>query len=546
MPQRSRRTSPSRAPPHSPAAMASGRRRRIRRKARPATQVHEPPAHRPADLGKRADRCGLRLRDRVWPAAAAAAMLGVSTGMVIAGLTAKLQVTFGESADSGSTVVGAAMLALAVGVRVPHRFAVSVCTAAWRRFVNWGTASQLSGALIRPGAPDRALYWLVLAVIALIAGVSSALLPLGLSATAAAYGGMHARFLWSATPLAVLQILTAFIAGLIPLAALGLSISCTHHLCCRLAQWDAGASAWVLAGSAVGMLLANQVTVSAVAADLSLVAASLPALVVSIGAAFLGSSGGAPVAGPVESAPTALPLWSDRWPTLLRASIVAVGGGSACVVFVWGVHPEAEVHRFGAHSATWLIAALAIGLLVGARTPRPAARSIGGFGAACNAAGLMVALGAPAFPSSRAMSAAALLLACGGSAAIGFAVAYGRQTLLMRVASRSSAGAVELGRLLVCAAFTWLVGAPLAVRLFGPTAALMMLALSLVALGGTLIIHEPVGPPRTRRVRLWGLSLSLATMIVLSLLPRTNSPTPAAGISARPTTPSTDTAANGR
>ena len=44
--------------------------------------------------------------------------------------------------------------------------------------------------------------------------------------------------------------------------------------------------------------------------------------------------------------------------------------------------------------------------------------------------------------------------------------------------------------------------APLAQGMVGKPATLVMLALSLLALGGTLIIHEPGFSPRTRRIRL--------------------------------------------
>jgi len=471
--------------------------------------------------------------------------LGIATGMVIAGLTARFHTTFRESGGSSSAVAGAALLALAVGVRVPHRFAVSVCAAAWRRFIRRGTGSQLSSALIRPGVPDRALSWLVLAVIALFAGVSTALLPLSVSASDAAYEWMREHFLWSPTPLAVLQIVTAFAGGVIPLAALGFSISCAHHLCCRFAQWEADATAWALMGTAFGALLASRLVSSAGTAYPLLIGGALPSLLVSIAGALLGSSRGTFSARSFEPTPTALPLWSDRWPTLLRAGIVAVGGGSAGVLSVWMDHLAPNPHRVGMMLSPMLLS-LAIGMLAGARSKWPGLRSVGGFGAACSAAGVGVALGAAALSSSRATTATALVLACAGLTAVGFATAYGRQTLLIRVASRSSAGAIELGRLLACAGFTLLVGAPLAVRFFGPAAALMMLALSFVALGGTLIIHEPLDCPGTRRIRLWELLISMATMLLLSLLPASRTVVPTAVGTAPQTAPHTGNAGNGR
>jgi len=446
-------------------------------------------------------------------------MLGIATAMVVVGLSARFQLVFADTGGRPSVVVGAALFALAVGVRVPHRLAVSVCTAAWRKFIRKGATSDLTGALIHHDAPDRALYWLVLAVIALFAGVVIALLPINVLTVSAFYQWMKAHFLWSKTPLALLQTVTVFAAGLMPLAGLGLSISCAHHLCCRFAQWEVDTTAWVLLGAAVGALLSTRAVGSIMATDPFLIAASLPALLVAIAAAFLGASGDQALFKPIELPPAPLPLWSDRWPTLLRASIVAVGGGSACAAYVW-IDPLAWNSGLRWMAPAFLLMALAVGLLGGARMNRPGRRTIGGFGMACNVAGVVVAIGAVARSSSASRAGDALfLLAFAALVGIGFATTYGRQTLLIRVASRSSAGAVELGRLLVCAGLTLLVGAPLAVHFLGSTATLTMLAVSLVALGGTLVIHDPVGSPRARRIRLVALFLSMGTILLLSLVP---------------------------
>jgi len=460
-------------------------------------------------------------------------MLGIATAMVVVGLSARFQVVFADAGGPPSVVVGAALCALAVGVRVPHRFALSVCTAAWRRFVRKGTTSELAGALIHQDAPDRALYWLVLAVIALAAGVAIALLPPIVSTVSGFYDWMNAHFLWSKAPLALLQTFSAFAAGVIPLAVLGLSISCAHHLCCRFAQWEVDTTAWVLIGAAFGAFLATRAIGSLIAADPFLIAASLPTLLVSIAAAILGSSGDQSILRPIESPPTPLPLWSDRWPTLLRASIVAVGGGSACASYVWIDHLSPKSDHSGMLPAS-LLMALAFGLLGGARMNLPGRRTIGGFGAACNLAGVVVAMGAVTSSSwSKKTNTTIFILACAGLVGIGFATTFGRKALLIRVASRSSAGAVELGRLLVCAGLTLLVAAPLAVHFFGPTAALIMLAVSLVALGGTLVIHDPVVSPQTRRIRLATLFVSMGTMLILSLLPTTRNAGPPGSGSSR-------------
>ncbi len=438
----------------------------------------------------------------------------MATAMVIVGLSARFRVVFLEANDSpGAIVAGAALIALAVGIRVPHRFAIFAISAAWRRLAGNQMISEFPGAMIQHRASDRALYWLVLAVVALAGGVAIALLPFSVSTVSAFYEWMNAHFLWSNVSLFLLQTIAAFAAGAIPLAVLSLSISCVHYLCCCSSQWEIDATAWVLMGAALGTLIAAHGIGSKTAADLVLAASSLPILVVAIAAAFMGASGDKTIVNTVELPPV-LPLWSDRWPKLLRASIVAVGGGSACAMFVWvEILTSNAPLKVGMLPA--LFVALAVGLLGGARLMPPGLRSIGGFGAACNVAGILVAIGAAARSLSEEAWAAAFILACAGLVSIGFVTAYGRQTLLIRVAGRSSAGAVELGRLLVCAGLTVLVGAPLAVHLFGATAALIMLAVSLVAIGGTLVIHDPAGSPMTRRVRLIVQLVSMGTMLLL-------------------------------
>ena len=525
MPQRSRRTSPSRVLPNPSASVAPSKRRRTRRRIHPPARTRDASRRRQPEMHPSTDRYDVR------PAALVAMMLGLATAMVVVGLSARFAVVFADTGGPPSAVVSAAMFALAVGVRVPHRFAVSVCAAAWRRFVRKGTTSELAGALIHHAAPDRALYWLVLAVIALAAGVAIAFLPFSVSTVSTFYQWMNEHFLWSSVPLALLQTFTAFAAGVIPLAVLGLSISCAHHLCCRFAQWEADATAWVLLGAAGGTILAAQAIGVKTSADPFLIAAALPVLLVSIAAAFLGTSGEQSILRSVDPPPAALPLWSDRWPTLLRASIVAVGGGSACAAYVW-IDPPTQNSSSVILSAAKnlpasLLIAFAVGLLGGARMNHPNRRTIGGFGAACNVAGVMVAIGAVARSlSSGSTDVAVFILAIAALVGIGFATAYGRQTLLIRVASRSSAGAVELGRLLVCAGMTLLVGAPLAVHFFGPTATLIMLAVSLVALGGTLVIHDPVGSPQTRRIRLASLFVSMGMMLLLSIMLTTRNAEP--------------------
>ncbi len=457
---------------------------------------------------------------RISPAACASMLLGVTTGMVIAGMCARFEQIFGEYVLSGRAVaegvVGTTLLALAIGICVPQRFAMWVCTVAWRRFLLRGQPSDISGEYLNQAGADRPLYWVVLSVIALAAGVATALLPPSVWLARAGYDWMYAHFLWSVGPLAILQVVIVFAAGLIPLTILGLAVSCVHHLSCPYGRWETRATAWLLIGAAVGTLISGWIAMANGHGSLILIAAALPALVVSLVSAASGSSGNEGSRQAVETEPVPLPIWSDRWPTLLRAGIVTVGAGSACALAVWIEYFDKIGLRPGIFVPVILLA-MGVGVRMGCRAKRSGLRSVGGFGIACAAAGVIVAASTVVFTEPIVHSSGvAVLLACVSMVAVGFAMAYGRQTLLHRVASRSYAGATVLTRTLVSAALIVWLGAPIAVSLVGRPITLVILALSLLAMGGTLIVHEPGHSPRTRRARLCAVFGSAAAMIVLA------------------------------
>ena len=128
-----------------------------------------------------------------------------------------------------TTVVVAALLALAVGVKVPQRFAMWVSLSAWRKFLSRGQSSDLPNGLPNAAPADRASYWMLLAVVALAAGAGTALTPLTARMSLAGYEWLQDRFVWSMLPLVVLHGLVVLGAGLIPWAALGLAVSLTHR-----------------------------------------------------------------------------------------------------------------------------------------------------------------------------------------------------------------------------------------------------------------------------------------------------------------------------
>jgi hypothetical protein len=482
-----------------------------------------------ADLSR-----AVRADSRV-PAAAASTLLGAATAMMAVGLSASLESVFQISGHLPGVVVAGALFALAIGVRVPQRFAIWLCAIAWRRFVSRGESSSLSGVLIGPGSADSSLQWVVLSVIALLSGVVAALMPVTLALASAVYDWMIAHFLWSSLPLLILQTLIVFFVGLVPFTALGLSISCAHHVTCQFRQWDTRATGWVVIGVGGGMVLSGELVQLTNRSDLMLMAAALPALVVSVVCAGSGSLHNKDTTSDSDPSPLPLPLWSDHWPSLLRASLVAVGCVGACAIPIWA-YAASEAARSSFMPAAAMLTSAGAGALVGSRPKRSGLRSIGGFGVACAAAGMVTAAAALGLTHEAAGQGYAILpFACGSAAAIGFTLAYGHQTLLGRVASRSAVGATILGRLLVGSALMALVAIPWMQRTFAPPAALAALAMFLLAMGGVLIGHEPEYSPRTRRMRLLAVLGAIATVIVIAQRPA--SPWQSRDISRADTTP---------
>lgn len=495
------------------------RSRHTRRRARRAESAHgiaASPQAAPAPL----PRASAPVPDRRSPVAAlTSALLGITTAMVISGLQTHFQVVFRGVTVSGTLVVSIALLTVALGVRIPQRFARWVCSLAWRRFVVRGRPSEMAAVVVGAAAMDRPLYWMILAVIALIAGLNVAALPFVLPLTSTGYAWMDASFVWSPVPRIVLNASAVFICGLIPLTALGLAVSCAHRLSCRLARWDTVCTGWLLVGAATGTALGSACQGWNVRSEVILFGAALPTLLVALIAGMSYSSPRQQREDQARQQPPPLPSWSDRWPTLLRASTVATGGAAAFGMTVWHtlVSGNAAVSRM---LIPVMLASLGIGMMAECRRRRLGGRSIGGFGITCAVAGVLIAAGTVGLPAVGDVGAARVSMASVvGLAALGYAAAYGRQTLLHRVASQSNTGATILARqLAVCALTVWIF-VPLAFQYLGHPATLALLALSLLAGGGALVIHEPSYHPRTRRLRLLAIFVSIGVMILVSVLP---------------------------
>jgi len=413
-------------------------------------------------------------------------------------------------------VVAAAMIALAIGVNVPQRLAVSVCTLAWTAVRSSTAFGEGLGHGSANPASDRSLHWIVVSVLALAGGVATMLLPFLAGWTSSVRAGLDATFLWPA-PMGLLpDTFLAFLTCAAPIVLLGVAWCGLHHLSSPVGDWSAGSTAWALIGGGASLALPAETLAHLSQSNVLLAGAALPVLGIPLLVAVVGERGSAASAAGRTSDPDA-PTLRDRWPRLLRIAIVAIGGGGACVTLVW----SKQATMLGAPD--FLVPGIAAaaggaGLLIAARTSS-VAPSMAGLGVRGAIAGVLTALGTQSF---LAAADRPLALRLGPTwvalLAVGYAVGYGRSLLLARVASRSVAGAAELSRFWLCVAITVLITGPAAIYFFGRHATLMMVALSLVALGGTLVIHDTNDSPRRRKERLGVVFACLSGMVLLALM----------------------------
>ncbi|HNQ23900.1 MAG TPA: hypothetical protein PKK06_12470 [Phycisphaerae bacterium] len=451
-------------------------------------------------------------------AALVAGLLGATVAWVLRGLDAQHGPRFGQTAAAHGAILMGALVPLALGIRVPQRFAAWLCTAAWQRFLERGRGRPAVPTWIDPTWDERPLRWSALAIITLLAGVTIALLPLLGLVVAQVYQAMMTHFLWLPATLGMLQAATVASAALVPLGALGVAVTMTHRLDTRAGRWNLRATGWMLVGAACGSAAAEAVAGRYTHPDPLTIAAALPVLAVSlisILAEGAGTDAGRTLRRPE---PPEAPSVSDRWPAVLRSGVVAATGAGVLALSVW-LHELESSALARCAPLPLLVSALGAGTLLAAWVPR-AGGSMGSFGVACAVAGTLVGavtggglwwrVLSPGDVSCAALAALWAALAC-----TGFAVGTGVRTVLCRVANRSTVGTVLLTRIVVLGGLTtWVVG-PLAEHWLGQTGAVALAALALLATGGIQIIYEPDYTPRARAARLGAVFAAIVSITLL-------------------------------
>lgn len=486
---------------------APTRRSRHRRRGIPPTRQRPFDSRSSTPRGSNGER-----RPRVlieWPVGVTL-LLGMSCGLMIAGLCHRSG-TEGASRWDPRTVVASAMTALAIGVSFPRRISAWIARTASRTLRAVASAKQ---DVSNGEVADVSFSWTVVSVLALGCGLAASVTPL-LSAWAMALRmSLNSAFLWPfPTGMLLDGLLTLLVCG-IPMFLMGAIWCALHHLSCPACHWQSRVTGWALVGAGVPLGFIAATGAVAFPSQLMLVASALPALAIPL---LIAAAPHAPRSSVDEPVSAIAPTLRDRWPRLLRAAIVAVGGGAVCAALVWSEQAmTAGDSAFSIAAITTMLLGMGNLLADAARTGSP---SMGGLGLYCAVAGLLTAFGILGIGASPDHSAIVRLAPAGvGFFAIGLAMGHGRSLLWARVASRSIAGAAELTRFLLCAAFSVWVTGPLAIRLFGRPATIIMVALSLVAVGGTLVIHDSADSPQRRRRRILLVFACLSLMILLVLL----------------------------
>jgi hypothetical protein len=414
-------------------------------------------------------------------------------GMVMAVLASTAMLTSAEAFHYPTSVIAGQMVAIAVGISVPQRFAVWLCAQAWNRFIRRGRATPMTFAAVHSESPDRPLTWMVLAAIALCAGLLTALWPFVAPIGLGVFEWQEHSFVWSDPLIPIVRFVGGFTIGFIPLSLLGLAASFAHHLGSRETSWATGIGGWWIIGTACGVVFVQSISDSAAAGGWVLLAAALPSLLTAIGAALFGSADFSQTGKGSNDISAALPTSSDEHPVILRMGVSSVVLALASAVTAGCLELLDSPTAMRAASFIVLVSA-GLGWLFGCRVAPYGPDSLRALGTGCAGAGLVLAAASGAnFEAVPEAMPARLFSLCVGPAALAFTAAYGLEVLLHRVANRASEGAIWLGRSIVGAA----AAGPMFTAPFrhwvGTPSVLLFLATGLLALGGILIVQEPRG-----------------------------------------------------
>jgi hypothetical protein len=224
------------------------------------------------------------------------------------------------------------------------------------------------------------------------------------------------------------------------------------------------------------------------------------------------------------------PECGTPWPVILRLAVVVTVMATAGAVLVWVYVVDAldmAAQGWRSFSGGLLIFCCGAGMVTACRRCRLENRhGMGSFGVRCALAGGVMALGMalfnivtrasyPAFLQSPA--AWVLWILCAGAPLVVISHVLGRGVVafLERSAGDPKAGAALWQMMLAGAALAVLVVTFTLLERLGSYPTLVAMALVLLAMGGTLIIHDPFSNPAAHRLRLAGVFGGVIAMTFL-------------------------------
>ncbi|HRX83517.1 MAG TPA: hypothetical protein P5572_00700 [Phycisphaerae bacterium] len=414
--------------------------------------------------------------------------------------------------------------AMALGPRLPRWVA--------RRWLGRGQADRPSGGNLLPvdfSAGHHSLEWTVLAFLGSTAGIAVLLLPALLRGAQGVYLWALGAFLWNSHTLGVLDVLI-MVAAVPPFIILGMLIQCVHRLGVDRCRWQPQATVVLLSGVGLGLGVAAFLQRYPDGDVLVLRVAGVPLLVAGMLAVW--RSGALPRVRRTRRAASALvePESGNHWPVVLRLALAITTAAGTSAVLVWVYVVDALDMATGAWRPA-CAGALVISASVGLGWAlRPGGRShphaLGAFGMRCALAGGAMAAGMALFnlvarasyPAFLHTPAAWVLWAFGACVPVGvlaWALGGGIHVFISRSSDDPATGAALIQILLGSAGAACLVVAFPLLEGVGSYPTLVAMALALVAMGGTLVIHDPYAGQKAHRARLAGVFGGVVVMTFL-------------------------------
>ncbi len=458
-------------------------------------------------------------------------LLGFGCGLHLSGIAALYQAMLDPLPQTAMLVVCVALLSAAIGPWLPQ----GVLTR-WFRILDAPETEPLGGAaggwMPRSVAPAlRGVLWVVLALSCLLAGTTALLL---LWATGPLDHLLHwasGRFFLSRFELLAVDTVTVAAGVAVPWAVVGMSIACLYALQARrqpLHRLGTGVLGSLLMAAGVGMALSRLGMLAASPPRTALIGALPFILAAVVAVARAGQR------RDLESDDDDTLHLPERAPEAGYALLGCLGicgamTGGAMVAWPRSVALDMPLTReLPLVTSAWVLGWVGVGVLLGgvvsSRRSSPIsecgpvlviAGAAGGFAIAVNALVGMVVNPESSASSAPWLSLILAALALQG-AALGWATAYFKRSVLIQSGSPAVGSAQALSTLLVggalgsAAAALWLIPAA------GTLVALATGSLAALATGGLLVIFDVGGPSRSRTRRLAGVfGVLVVFMIVL-------------------------------